>query len=314
MAVPEAGQDQVAKPTQFRSYYAFALPISLIVVLAALSSNLDKIFIGLFGSNDEVGYYASAQTFLSAFAMIGSAISLLTLASFSKLYSEGNLDRIREMTKMAERYVSFIVLPVTVIIVLFPGQIADVLFGSNFDQAGGPLRILALALLPSVLNGVYISQLFAVNRPGLSAKLTLLNFGVNVGLMTLLIPNALVGVRLFGLGEDGAAISYLVSSSLMFVVARISLRRLTDSPFNKRIALHVITAILTGALVLVLSSLYAVNGPVSLIAYCILTISMFETILFLLKELTIKDIHYFLEIIDPREMKDYVSSEIARKK
>ncbi len=35
------------------------------------------------------------------------------------------------MTKMAERYVSFIVLPVTVIIVLFPGQIADVLFGSN---------------------------------------------------------------------------------------------------------------------------------------------------------------------------------------
>jgi O-antigen/teichoic acid export membrane protein len=302
------------RPTLFRSYYAFALPVALIVVMAALTSNLDKIFIGLFGSNEEVGYYASAQTFLSAFTMIGSAVSLLTLASFSKLYAEGNLDRIREMTKTAERYVSFIVLPVTVIIVLFPEQIADTLFGSNFSQASDPLRILALALLPSILNGIYISQLYAVNRPGLSAKLTLLNFSVNVGLMILLIPNGLFGVRLFGLGEDGAAIAYLVSSLLMLAVARNGLRQLTDSPVNKRIALHLIAAILTGGSILVLSMFVAVTGLVSLIVYCVLTIAMFETILFLMKELNIKDVHYFLDVIDPRKMKDYVSSEIARKR
>ena len=166
---------------------------------------------------------------------------------------------------MAERYVSFIVLPVTVIICSFSWTDSRRVVRKQLRSGRRPFAHFGPALLPSVLNGVYISQLFAVNRPGLSAKLTLLNFGVNVGLMTLLIPDALAGVRLFGLGEDGAAISYLVSSSLMFVVARISLRRLTDSPFNKRIALHVIAAILTGGSVLVLSSRYAVNGPVSLI-------------------------------------------------
>ncbi len=164
------------RPTLFRSYYKFALPVALIVILTALTANLDKILIGLFGTNEQVAYYAAGQTLLSVLLLVGSSVTMLTFPSFSKLYTDGNLSSIKSLTNQAERYVSLIIVPVIVIIVLFPAQIASVLFGSTFAAAGDPMRILALGSLPTILTSIYISQIYAINRPGLSAKLALLNF------------------------------------------------------------------------------------------------------------------------------------------
>ena len=52
------------KPTMFRSYFKFALPLLLIAIAGAVLANLDKILIGYFDSPGNVAYYSSAQTLL----------------------------------------------------------------------------------------------------------------------------------------------------------------------------------------------------------------------------------------------------------
>ncbi len=256
------------RPTLFRSYYKFALPVALIVVLTALNANLDKVFIGLFGTNEQVAYYSAGQTLLSVFILVGSAVTLLLFPSFSKMYADGDLDSIKSLTRQAERYISMIIVPVVVIIVLFPDQIASILFGSTFAAAGEPMRILALGLLPYILTSIYIYQIYAINRPGLSAKLSLLNFIIFIGLMLVLIPTSLFGIMLPGLAGTGAAIAYFVSAIVVFVVTRMTLKRILGSSLNPKIGLHIIAACLAGSAAFVLSQFVAIHGLIALDRLC----------------------------------------------
>jgi len=47
------------KPTLYRSYLKFALPLSIISIAGAITGNLDKILIGYFDSHGNVAYYSS---------------------------------------------------------------------------------------------------------------------------------------------------------------------------------------------------------------------------------------------------------------
>lgn len=299
------------RPTLFKSYYSFALPVSIIVVLTAISGNLDKIIIGVFDTSDEVGYYSSAQSFLYLFVLMGSAVSSLTFPSFSKLYAEGDLGTINKKMNQAGRYISIIIVPLTAIIFLFPSQIAGVLFGSDFIPAGDSMRFLALALLPSILNVIYMTQIYAMNRPGMSAGLTLLSFSISTILLFILVPASFLGISLFGLSGTGAAIANLASAIVVFIVNRIILKRLASSSFDSHITIHIAVACLTGIIVSIITIMVKIDGLIPLILISLLFVMIFSAILWVLKELTLGDVRFFLDVINPQEMRSYLSSEIG---
>ena len=94
------------RPTLIKSYLAFAFPIALVSVMGAISGNADRLLIGLFWSDAQVGYYTASQSFLGLFAVIGTAVSTLAFPTFSKFHAEGKLEEIREKTRAAERYIA----------------------------------------------------------------------------------------------------------------------------------------------------------------------------------------------------------------
>ena len=301
------------KPTLFRSYLKFAFPIALISIMGAISGNADLLLIGFFWSNTHVAFYSASQSVLNLLAVIGTAVSTLAFPTFSKLNSEGNMDKIREVTRAAERYISMLAMPIVVVVILFPGQVALILFGGGFSAAAGPLRFLSVSMLLNLLNSVYASQIGAVNRPDLSAKLTLLSLVVNVGLLAIFIPTSLFKIKVLGMAETGAAMADMLGVMVLFITTRFIVMKLTKTRSNSRILIHVLAALITGFVLIGMSSIWIMTHWFDLIAYGLISACVFAVLLYILKELTIGDLKFFLSVVDPREMKDYISSELRRK-
>lgn len=307
------GRYRFVKPTLFKSYIKFAFPIALISIMGAISANADKLLIGLFWSDAYVGFYSASQSTLGLFSVIGVAVSTITFPTFSKMHRAGNLIDVRKKTRIAERYISMIAIPIVVVILLFPSEIAIILFAEKFAEASGPLRFLSISMLLGLLNGVYASQINAVDRPDITAKLTLLSLSVNLTMLLIFVPPNINGITMLGLGATGAAIANVITASTVFFATRLVVRRLTNTRSNPRILLHVVAGIITGCVLYLISFTWPMVRWYDLIGYGIISVGVFLIILYLLRELTKEDIHYFLSVVSPGGMKEYLKSELRKK-
>ncbi len=302
------------KPTLFRSYLKFALPISLISIAGAVTLNLDKILIGYFDTPGNVAYYSSAQTLLAVLAVVGSAVATVTFPSFSRFHSVGDLKSIKEVTHAAERYISMICIPVTTLVMIFPTEICVALFGSQFAPAGDTMRFLSLAVLLNVLNQVYTSQILGVDRPDITAKIVLGTFLLNVFLLLMFVPNEVLGLKMLGMAYTGAAIATAITATTLFVSVRMIVKRLTGTGSSPRILKHVLGGAIAGGVIVLLNLVYHFSGIIALVIFGMVTLAAFFGALVAMKEFTRWDLKYFLDIINPSKMFSYMGKEMKNKK
>lgn len=302
------------KPTLYRSYLQFALPLSVIAIAGAITLNLDKIFIGYFDNAGSVAYYSSAQTLVSTLAVIGTAVSSLAFPSFSKLHVDGDIESIRKVTYAAERYISMITIPIVTFLVLFPTQISVVIFGAQFAPAGEAMRFLAITIGLTLFSQVYSSQILGVNRPDISAKITLGTFILNVVLLLVLVPNELFGVRLLGMSYTGAAIALALTALAVFVSVRLIVRGLTGTRTNLRILRHLVAGAAAGIVLEGLNNVLPLSGILTLVIFAVVTVVAFFAALAVLREFTRADVNYFLDLVNPKKMFSYMGEEMKNKK
>ena len=302
------------KPTLFRSYLKFALPISLIAIAGAVTVNLDKILIGYFDSPGNVAYYSSTQAFLNTFGVVGVAVSALAFPSFSQLHSKGDIASIRSVTHAAERYISMISIPVVTLMFLFPTEVCVTIFGAEFAPSGDTMRFLSVTLGLTMLNRVYSSQIMGVNRPDVSAKIVLGTFLLNVALLLVFVPKEVLGVQMLGLSYTGAAIATTLTATALFVSVRMIVKRLTGTISNRRIARHLVAGVAAGSAIVLLSTVYHFTGIIALMIFGAVTLTVFFAVLAALKEFTRADIRYFFDLINPSKMFSYMGKEMKNKR
>ena len=301
------------RPNLFRSYLSFAFPISTIIIMGTLATNVDKLLLGIFWSADMVGFYAMPQGILAIFGIIGAAVTTLAFPAFSKLHSEKNLEAVRKGTVDAERYISMITLPAIIVIVIFPLEVATVLLGPNYADAAGPLRFLSISVFLVLLNGIYSSQINALNRPELNARIVFISLIVVVILLFVLVPENIMGTNLLGMAATGAAIANMSYFVTQFISYRITTQRLTGAGFNTELIKHVLAGIVSGISVIILSQIMVLNSWITLIGYGLGSWAIFAFIIYLLGGLSRKDIAYVMEVINPRKMLRYINDELRGK-
>jgi O-antigen/teichoic acid export membrane protein len=296
------------RPVLFRSYYKFALPLIVVTIISAASANMDKLMIGFFWTSTDVGLYAAPAVFLGVFATISTAVSTLTFPSFSRLHTEGNLQEIRSVSKQAERYILMIGLPITILILMFPTDLCVVLFKSQFRDSGNVIWILAITNLLIMLNAVHSSQIVAVGRPDMSARITILTTCLNLVLLTLFIPS-------FGLGLNyvGAAIALLIGNTINFIVVRYVVWKLTGTSINARLGLQLLAGVATAVFLYVLGGFFTMTSFVMLIVFGLSAFGIYLAVLALLKEFRRADVQYFLDLINLKKMFSYIRDELKGK-
>jgi O-antigen/teichoic acid export membrane protein len=315
----------------FRSYFKFALPIALASSIGIISVNVDKVWLQLFWGSTHVGYYFSVQRIIVFLISISAAVTVLLLPTLSEHHGKNEIKKIRNLTIEAERYVSMIVLPFGILLFVLSRPILNLFSPEIAENSSEILQIMTIYSILFSFTVIFSSQIIAIDRPGLAVKIGISMASLNIILNTLLIPKDIrsLGINLFGMGAEGAALATAISAAFGLIMYKIFTRKLTGTKWNPKILLHLGAAVIMGATIYYISNIFSIwdwfnplwSGIIDLLLYigllliiCILALGIYFGMLFLLREFTRDDLKLFLNILNLKEMKKYISSELKNKK
>ncbi len=301
----------VGRPTtaMFKRYAVYALPLMFSSMIGVVAIYTDKVMLQLFWYATEVADYAMAQRITLVIIGLSSAMGTIIFPAIASAAEKGEGGEVQVITYRAERYISMIVMPMVMFLVVFPRDVLHIL-GDQYLPAADVLRIMSLYAFFAVIYGVYVSQLKGLGRPGFIAKVSILIALLNIGLNLLFIPSAIYGRQLMGMGAMGAAIALLTSKVVGYSLIQSYSRSITQARFNHSLPLQIV-AVAVAALVLLGAN--AVLPPTRIfiiVPYFFIGVAVYAAVLYLLKEFTRKDLDFFLSALHPGDMKDYIKDEM----
>ena len=298
----------------FKSYFKFALPTILFSVIGIISLNVDKIMINHFWSNIEVGYYFYAQQILQFIIILYLAVGVILFPTISEFHSKKQLSKIISTTRLAERYISMIIIPPIVITMVMVTPLISITISSAFLPASTALIILSVYTLIFSLNRPYATLINGMNRPGITTKIGFAICLVNIPLNLLFIPEwgllSPLGIN----GPAGAALATALSVLVGFFGLRFAAKKLSGIRLMQT---HTPRHIRAGAVmgVVIYFVAYGTNLFSEIYWYVLAFVSglgflAYLGVLYLLKEFDKKDLYFFLDLLRPKEMVKYISSEM----
>lgn len=294
-----------------KEYTAFSLPLILVVISATILSNTDKVLIQLFWSSEDVGYYFSAFRLSGLAGMFAGAVGILLFPTFSTLYTNNDHERIKDLLFSAERYLSMLIFPMTFGIIILADPIVRIML-SGWMPVVPILQVLTLVALFTTLEMPYQSQFLGMNHPKLARNRIIVMIAVNILLNLYLIPINIqsIGLTCLGLGARGAAIATTISYIIGFVYSRIKSYQLTGIKGNPRILIHMFASLIMSG-ILYCTQLYVTPTRWYELAVFVLVGSLiYFGLLYLLREFTKDDFHFFVDTINVKEMFRYIKNEI----
>ncbi len=304
-----------------KNYFKFALPIALTSVISTIAYNVDKVMIGYFWTSAEVGYYFAFQRVIGFITVLHISVGTILFPTISKQYSEKNIDGAKKIVHLAERYISMVLIPPLVLVFVFAEPAINIFLDSSFLPATSVFILLVVHAFIRGMSGPYSSLITGMNRPDISAKLGLIVCISNIILNYLIIPengilsNIQVGnLNLSINGAPGAALATVLSFLFMFFGGRLISKKLTGIKLlQNHTPRHIIAGCIMGILLYLLAYktyLFPVIRWYTLLGFGLIGLVIYILVLFLLKEFSKKDFQFFFDIIHPKEMINYVKSEL----
>jgi O-antigen/teichoic acid export membrane protein len=300
-----------------KSYLSFAFPMFFYSIIATITANIDKLLIGYFWTATEVGYYFSLQQILQIILVISVGFNTVLFPAYSGYFAKKDFKKINQTTRTAERYISMVVLPPVVVIILFANPVISIMLNSAFLPASSTLIVLTLYALLASFMAPYYSLIIGVNRPGIYAKIGLGMSLINITLDLLFIPQwgllSPLGIN----GPLGAAVATVLANIVGFIWIRFSAKKLTGIQLlQTHTPRHIIAGVVMGFVLYLFAfrtAFFLTIHWYHLIFFAGIGFVIYIGVLYLLREFTKKDLHFFLDLVHPKEMLRYLSSELKEK-
>lgn len=181
-----------------RQWLKSALPFTLIGGAGIINSQADIIMIGWFMASEDVGIYRVAVQGATLVAFGLQAASAVVAPQFSRLYAQGDMEKLQRLVTSSARVIFVATLPLVVALVIAGGVIVGQVFGSEYVSAHLPLAILAVGQLALVVLGLTGPLVSMTGFEGAVSTAMWVSALVNIVLNFFLIPS-------FGL--NGAAVA-----------------------------------------------------------------------------------------------------------
>ena len=297
----------------FNSYKTYALPVALASIFGILRQYFDKIFIGLFWTEYQVGLYFGVERIALFLGTMALAIEGMLLPAISSLHSNKKELQIKELIYDTEKYVAMICLPVVAMTFVWSSEIILVFISKEFLEASNILKILVLVALIRVLNRPWSIALRGSNRPDLTSYLSVIMGVLSLLLMLLLIPKKIpqLGLdNLGGMGGEGAAYSILIADLCGGLFLRLLCYKYLNIRPHFGIFLQISVASLVVAIMWQLQLAITIDRWFELFFVSGLGGLLFLSFLAILGYLTQKDLNFFWNAINPKSMKEYIEDEL----
>ena len=204
--------DKAKRKEISKEFLSYSLPLMFFGIIVSLFYWIDSLAIGFFKSTTEVGFYNAVIPIALLLSLVPEIFLYLMFPIITKEYSKGGqIEKIKEITKQIAKWVFIINFPLFILIMLFPGVIINLLFGSTYLVATNALRFLIV--------GALFSSIFIISDKLLSmagkSKLILMDIVLasilNIVLNILLVPKETIFGLDNALGINGAAIATMIS-------------------------------------------------------------------------------------------------------
>jgi len=301
-----------------KSYLSFALPMFLYSIIATITANIDKLMIGYFWTATEVGYYFSLQQILQIILVISVGFNTVLFPAYSEFFAKKDFKKINNTTRTAERYISMVIVPPVVIIILFVKPVISIMLNSAFLPAASTLIVLTIYAALTSLMAPYYSLIAGLNRPGVYAKIGLGICLINIALNFLLIPRQGLLSSIGITGPIGAAFAMVISTAIGFVWIRFSAKKLSGIHLlQTHTPRHIIAGAVMGAVLYLIAygtGLFPLIHWYHIVLFGGIGLIMYLGVLYVLREFSKKDFHFYLDLLKPIEMFRYMSSELKEGK
>ena len=179
------------------------------------NTNADKLLIGYFLMDKDVGIYAIALAFATGLLMIPGAMSTVTYPAISEYNGKGQHEAIETLINKSMKYSLVILSIFGFLIIFFSKDIILLLLKPEFLPAVTPLTILIFGMIFFGSAGSVGSTATAMGRPDLEWKV-ISTGGLIVGLTLdfLLIP--VLGITGAAIGTAASLLSILIAMIVIF--------------------------------------------------------------------------------------------------
>ncbi len=191
-----------------RELLIFSIPTGLAGTFTMLIFWVDRLIIGHYLPSSEVGIYQAASQSAMLFAIILTGFNAIFTPMIARLYHAREHERLNELFKVSTKWGVYVSLPLFFVLALFPQDVMNVVFGSDYSAGALPMVILASAQLLNASTGAVGFLLIMTGRQNWWFSLSFFMFLANVILNIWLIP---------AMGLLGAAIATACSVSGLFL-------------------------------------------------------------------------------------------------
>lgn len=172
---------------EVRRLLAASLPVALFSLLGILHFRIDTVLLSLLRSLDDVGTYSAAYRFPEQVLFI-PALFIAAVYPLLAGYAARDDARIGPTVSRSLAFLLLIAFPLATVTAVLAPDLVDLVAGSGFDDAVGPLRVLAFATVFMFVNTLFSSLLIVYHEQRRLAWLIAVTLLANVGLNLLLIP------------------------------------------------------------------------------------------------------------------------------
>lgn len=174
--------------THVRELLVFSIPLVVSTVIGTLLTRTDVLMIGYFRSSYEVGMYDAAYPIATGLTILLSAFGFLYLPIASRLDADSEQGVINDIYATSTKWVYVLTFPLFLLLVVFPADIIDIVFGPSYADAATVLPILAFGFFLSATAGRDRETLSAVGATTWIAVGNAAGLTVNVIINLILIP------------------------------------------------------------------------------------------------------------------------------
>ena len=198
------------KKETLKSLFYYSLPLMFSSIIYTIYSLTDSFVIGYFKGVSDVGLYNAAIPIALLLAIIPDFFIQLFYPLITKEYSERNFKVVKELSKQVSKWIFIIIMPIFLLMIIFPGVFINIFFGKEYLASDNALRILAFGSFISVFSGLWTTILMMAGK----SKTILIN--LIIASIINLILNVIFVVKY---GLIGAAIA----TSLVWIVMSLTL-------------------------------------------------------------------------------------------
>jgi O-antigen/teichoic acid export membrane protein len=254
-----------------KAVIVFSLPTVFTGMFTLLINQVDRLFIGYYRPEVEIGIYQAISQTSMVFIVIMHAFNVILTPMIADLFHKNQLKRLDELYKISTKWGLYLSIPVFLIICFASQELIYVVFGVKYLSGTLPLIILTTAQLINVATGAVGFLLIMTGRQNQWLIISSIMLVADVILNLTLTPRY---------GMVGAAIATGSAVSGLFIIGLLQVKREHGLwPYDRRFVKGIVSALITVLALILLKIVDIPSMGINLIMTIVLSVGVFGVLL-----------------------------------